>query len=193
MYFNTIIKAVVLTSLLGMLYAQRDLTIAVGANGTEVVMATVSRIQQSGIFPDDNRFLRRVAFAESRDGLDSDTFRDGYFGGIWQVDEAIFLVTLNVTAHPELARSGGIFDGISNSFNVEWRAVTWQDLRRPLFSALAARIFFELAEGNIPDIGDVRGQGRYWKDTGFNTNPGDTVDFFVQTINTLELEGEIIV
>ena len=32
-----------------------------------------------------NGFLRRVAYVETKFGMDEDTFRDGYHGGIWQV------------------------------------------------------------------------------------------------------------
>lgn len=52
-----------------------DLTIVPEASGTDVVFATISRIQQANIFPDDQRLLRRVAYAETRDGTDSDTYR----------------------------------------------------------------------------------------------------------------------
>lgn len=60
------------------------------ARGIDVVLATVSLIQGTGIFPDDNRLLRRVAFVESRDGLDGDTFREGYVH--CDVCQGIFLV-----------------------------------------------------------------------------------------------------
>ena len=192
MYSVAITISVLLVSLFSLLCAQTDLTLVEGANGREVVFATVFRIQQSGVFPDDSRFLRRLAFVESRDGQDSSTFRNGYYGGIWQVDEAIFQMTLNVTAHPKVVLSDGIYAGIRKSFNLNWLAVSWRDLRRPLFSALAARIFFEIAVGNIPDIGDVRGQGRYWKDTGFNSNNSDTAEYFTEMVNILESKGELI-
>jgi hypothetical protein len=52
-----------------------DLTIVPETAGIDVVFASVSRIQQANIFPDDNRLLRRVAFAETRDGIDPDTYR----------------------------------------------------------------------------------------------------------------------
>lgn len=183
------ILPVVLTvlSLLEGSKAQTDLTTTPEAAGTNVVLATISRIEQTGVFPDDNRLLRRVAFAESRDGLDSDTFRQGYNGGIWQVDEANFLKTQNITAHPSLA---GIFTRLSQSvFELEWGLAVWEDLRVPLISAVAARIFFEIAEDTIPDIGNVRGQGEFWKNSGFNTNDMDTVELFVERITALELEG----
>ena len=77
-----------------------DLTLQLEAAGTDVVLASIGRIEQAGIFPSDNRLLRRVAFAETRDGVDSDTFRAGYNGGIWQVDEDIFNQTQDPPAPP---------------------------------------------------------------------------------------------
>ena len=51
------------------------MTVIPNTLGTPVVLVTVARIQQARIFPDDERLLRRVAHAETRDGLDSDTYR----------------------------------------------------------------------------------------------------------------------
>lgn len=171
--------------------AQVDLTMAVNASGTNVVLATISIIDESGVFADDNRFLRRVAYAESRDGLDPDTFRDGYNGGIWQVDEEVFLRTTDRTTFPFLVEPGGIYERLLQSdLNLDWAVAVWEDLRKPLISAVAARIFFELAERDIPDIGDVQGQGEFWKSSGFNTNDADTVELFVERVTLLELEGK---
>ena len=170
--------------------AQVDLTTTVNASGTDVVLATISLIDQSGVFSDDGRFLRRVAFVESSDGRDADTFREDYHGGIWQVDEVNFVKTTDTMAHPVLSEVGGIYERLlSSSLNLDWTVAVWTDLRRPLISAVAARIFFELSESEIPDIGDVEGQGEFWKDTEFNTNDEDTVEEFVERVNTLELEG----
>lgn len=173
--------------------AQMDLTIVINASGTDVVLATISIIDGSGVFTDDNRFLRRVAHAESRDGLDSDTFRDGYNGGIWQVDEQNFLKTTDRVTFPFLTEPGGIYEMLLQSvLNLDWTVAVWEDLRKPLISAVAARIFFELAEDDIPDIGDVQGQGEFWKSSGFNTINEDTVEVFVDRVTTLELEGTVI-
>ncbi|KAL5503271.1 hypothetical protein EMCRGX_G010194 [Ephydatia muelleri] len=35
--------------------------------------------------------LRRVAYVESKDGTESFTYRSGYDGGIWQIDQTAFL------------------------------------------------------------------------------------------------------
>ena len=56
-----------------------------GSSGNEVVEAVVDRITSSCIFPDDKEYLRRLAYVESTDGSQPDTYRSGYHGGIWQV------------------------------------------------------------------------------------------------------------
>ncbi len=162
-----------------------DLTLADDAVGTQVVFASIARIIESGIFPDDNRLLRRVAHVESRDGTDPDN-NVGLDGGIWRVNENVFLATINV---PELSVSGGIYEIISEQLSIDWTLVTWPDLRKPLLSALAARIYFFLRQESIPGIGDVEGQGQFWKESGYNINEEDTVDTFVEAVVSLELEG----
>ena len=51
----------------------------------QVVDATVSRIQQTCIFGDDKRFLRRLAYVETLDGTDTAAFNGGRNGGIWKI------------------------------------------------------------------------------------------------------------
>ena len=71
--------------------AQVDDTVTAGASGSDVVHAVVGRIEDgriegSKIFPNDNQFLRRIAYVESKDGADQGTYRSGYNEGIWQVE-----------------------------------------------------------------------------------------------------------
>ena len=114
------------------------------------------------------------------------TCREGYNGGIWQVDESIFDETQNVAKYPELT---DIYNRVLGAFGVNWTAeIQWIDLRRPFFSALTARIYFEIVEEDIPNIGDLQGQGQFWK-RHFNSNPQDTVQSFVNDVDALELEG----
>lgn len=88
--------------------------------------------------------------------------------------------------HPELT---DIYSRVLGTFGVNWTAeVQWVDLRRPFFSALAARIYFEIVEENIPNIGDLESQGQFWK-RHFNSNPQDTVQNFINDVDALELEG----
>ena len=73
------------------------------AAGPEVVDTVVSQIESAKIFEDDHmhNYVRRIAMVESKDGLDNTTYREGYHGGLWQVDEVMFLVTKN-TSYPIL-------------------------------------------------------------------------------------------
>lgn len=57
-----------------------------------------------------------------------------------------------------------------------------------MFSALAARIYFAIVGEDIPNVGDLQGQGEFWK-RHFNSNPEDTVQIFVNDVEALELEG----
>ena len=53
--------------------------------GEGVVKDVVDTINGLGIFPNDHKFLCRVAWVESKYGKDPNTYRSGYYGGIWQV------------------------------------------------------------------------------------------------------------
>ena len=127
-----------------------------------------------------------MAYVESRDGTDPGTFREGYNGGIWQVDEMILRQTQNDNMYPILSSPGGIFDRLLEELNVNWSAVVWRDLRVPLFSGLAARIFFELADSDIPPRENICDQAIFWKSSGFNTNEFGSVISFVEAIIELE-------
>ena len=54
---------------------QLDLTVVPGTSGTAVTTAAIDRMLIFGVFPSDNRLLRRVAYVETRDGVDVNTYR----------------------------------------------------------------------------------------------------------------------
>ena len=165
----------------------RDLTRTPGSSGANVVQATVAQIRDSGIFPDDHQLLRRIAWVESRDGTHLLTYRQGYHGGIWQVDLTGFRDTQDTTSHPELVSK---FREIQGRFNIDWRSVQWEDLRKPLYSGLAARLFLSNVAESIPLASDVAGQASYWK-RHYNTESGaGTEAGFIEDVMGLE-EGKI--
>ena len=164
-----------------------DRTLEREATGADVVRAVSNRIQ--AVFGDDRQFLRRIAFVESKDGTDSNTYRSGYHGGIWQVDEIAFRSTKDTASHPGLiAKHQQILD----TFGINWLNVEWSDLRIPLFSGLAARLFLL----NIPDTipCDISGQATYWK-RYYNTFAGaGTVGKFTQDVAALDrMESKYII
>ena len=179
---------VVLSVLLRIASTQgQDLTVQAGANGSSVVTACVSRIQQSGIFTSDNEFLRRIAYVETNDGSDADTYRDGYDGGIWAVSQDLFQSTQNTASYSVLTN---LHLQIQTSFSIQWSAVQWNDLRKPLYSALAARLYFYTVSTSIPISSYVQSQATYW--ASYYNTLGSTSEF-VTTVNELEAQdGEKI-
>ena len=75
-----------------------DQTTQAEANGKDVVEATLARFDSLHTphrLANFNEFLRRVAYVETRFGMNEDTFRDGYHGGIWQVSIHAFICSRN--------------------------------------------------------------------------------------------------
>ena len=53
----------------------QDLTRQPETAGVNVVLTSIALIRQTEIFSGDNLFLRRLAYAETRDGVDITTYR----------------------------------------------------------------------------------------------------------------------
>ena len=129
-----------------------DLTRTPEANGTSVVLTTVRLIQRSGIFEDDNKTLQRIAELETQNGTNQLTYRPRHHGGIWNVNE---------TGFNSLQVSTGLKDMIQVSFCINWDEVTWTDLRKPLHSALAARLLMhQVASGAL--LSSATDQANIW-------------------------------
>ncbi|KAK7502575.1 hypothetical protein BaRGS_00006150, partial [Batillaria attramentaria] len=102
--------------------------------GSAVTTAVADLIAHSCVFDQDNLFLRRVAASETNDGLNPRTFSDpSYHGGIWRVDNSMFRATQANTYELQLK-----YDQIRRAFGINWLSVRWEDLQKPLYSALAA-------------------------------------------------------
>ena len=129
------------------------------ANGSAAVLLSVGKIQQSGVFGNDNDILRRIAYVETRDGTLSGTFREGYNGGIWAVDEDAFRSTQNTDA---FARLPAKIEQIEELLHINWLDAEWGDLRKPLYSALAARLIIFYAPASVPPPNDLMGQAQFW-------------------------------
>ena len=63
----------------------QDRTRVPDQGGTDLVISVVDQIRQSGIVRNDFNLLERIASAASMNGMDADTYRPGFDGGIWQV------------------------------------------------------------------------------------------------------------
>ena len=153
-----------------------DLTLVPEANGTSVVHACIAKISLHNLFSSDRQLLRRIAYVETRDGTDSDTY-DGSNndGGIWQLSSAKFTSTKTVSSQ--------LLQGISTNFGINWASTVWSDLRKPLYSAIAARLYLEVISAAIPFSTDISGQGNYW--ANYYTSSGGAQSDFVTAVNTL--------
>ena len=101
---------VMLVGLLGQIFVDSvacDNPFIPKGKGTAVVTEVVDMINHLGIFPNDHKFLCRVAWVESKYGEAPGTYRQGYYGGIWQVK--IIAGKLNLVPFPALFRSKSSF------------------------------------------------------------------------------------
>ena len=146
-----------------------------GSNGTAVVLLSVAYVEQSAVFPDDNGLLRRIAYVETRDG----TQPSSAFENIWAVSQEALLRT-QTSDHSLLNVKRNI---IALEFDIDWNEVEWDDLQRPLYSALAARLILFLAPERLPDSSDIPGQAQFWKQH-YNTN--GSINDFIGRANELE-------
>lgn len=115
-----------------------DLTSTPEASGSSVVLSTVDLIERSEIFEDDYQTLRRIARLETSDGTNQLTYRPYHYGGIWNINKTIFN-----SLHVNLAHGNGMW----RIFGINWNSVKWEDLRKPLYSGLAARLFINQITG----------------------------------------------
>ena len=141
------------------------------ANGSAVVLQAIGALQQSEVFGNDNGMLRRIAYAETRDGTRrADASNDG---GIWAVGESKFLQTQNIETNVRLPMK---LQQIEEAFGVDWLQVEWEDLRMPLYSVIAARLVLYVAPRAIPPANDLQAQARFWVE---NYNPAGDEDEFI--------------
>ena len=156
-----------------------EMVLEEGAKGTAVVLLSIAHIQQAAIFPDDNEMLRRIAYVETRDGSDSDTYSEGNYGGIWAVNEDAFENTKD-TSNALLALK---HEQIAQQFGIDWGRVQFSELRKPIYSALAARLVLFAAPRAIPSRTDVAAQAQFWRE---NYDFGRCSSDFIGATNKLQ-------
>ena len=178
----------VMVAVLGLPVESVDLTVESFAAGTDVVLATISRLESAQIFPSDSRLLRRIASVETDDGLRLPTSLAQ--GGIWNVNNSLFEQTLTdemlSEKRTEIAAS---FPDLGY-----WGEVVWEDLSKPLWSAMAARLILFLPvvtnTSEIPSASDVAGQATFWKN--FYNDDGDTAEFERKVQELIEEESKAL-
>ena len=161
-----------------------DLTLKPEITGRDVVDTVIDQIKRSEIFGNDFGYIRRIAAVESNYGLDhAKTFRPGYHGGIWQMDEAIFEKTKDTSSYPALNEK---YDEIDSEFDIDWPNVKWEDLRKPFHGGLASHLYMNTcANESIPS--SVQDQARHWKNN-YNREEAHEEKFVERVIDIEEKE-----
>lgn len=154
-----------------------DLTLSEGANGTAVVDACIAKLSQ-GFSSSDEQLLRRIAFAETNDGVSVSTNN----GGIWQLSSSKFQQT-------KTSLDSSIYSTVSITFGIDWTSTVESDLLKPFYSALGARLYLEVLKSTnpIPLSINTDDQALYY--TTYYTSTGRSTDDFttaVQSISSIE-------
>jgi len=102
-------------------------------------------------------------------------------GGIWQLSLTAFKDTQDFDAHRRLP---GKYKRIMEAYNIDWMSVTYSDLEKPFYSALAARLFLSNNPEEIPH--GVQEQAMYWKYSYMRGAGQGSVEFFIKKVKELE-------
>ena len=158
-----------------------DSVLKSGRYGSDVVLLSVAYVQQAAIFADHTKLLQRIAYVETQDGSDREAFNEGMNGGIWAVREDAFKST-QTGSDTHLGRKR---EQIMLIFGINWEAVQWSELNKPLYSALAAQLVLFNAQDSIPSDSDVVAQANFWRE---NYNADGVVQDFINAAERLEGE-----
>lgn len=203
-------------ALLNACYSAVDRTREDRATGADIVQAVVDVIRSNCIYPNDRLFLRRLAYVESQDGLDINTFRPNFYGGIWQVckllnktlkifnliNNKLFLISLKYKSFfTNLQVTESDFDSTKNDYllrkqysliqeklNIDWSNVSWTDLTTPLYSGLAASLVLKRRFGDDTP-GVLERQAEIWR-TYYH--PEKTSSHFVNQVQQLPVGKDLL-
>ena len=144
-----------------------------GANGSCVVEAVLEKLNDSGIFPLDHGFMRRIAHVETRDGTNNIIENTNVLSihkriGIWGLTEFMLQNMrhqLKQHISDERYQSlNGSSELIYKAFGVNMTELENLNLRIPLVSGIAARFYLHyltvLTNAEIPK--DLEGQAVFW-------------------------------
>ena len=122
----------------------------------------VSQIKIAYIFDNNyiHDYIRRIAWVESRDGLDNTTYNGDYHGGLWKVDRQFFLMTQNIS----YKGMKGKHELIMKQFSIDWSSLQWKNLRIPLWSGLAAYLYMFTIDKKLPSSYNVLDQADHWSE-----------------------------
>ena len=82
-------------------------------------------------------------------------------GGIWQVSLYGFLDTMDTKDHAHLTTK---YEKILMNFGIHWKKVERRSLAKPMYSAIAARLYLSNFAEPIPPEYHYERQANYWWD-----------------------------
>ena len=160
--------------------------------GSEVVNTVVRILECSGVFEDDNVFMRRLAYVETMDGAEGQGRT-----GIWNTTKH----HLDAMAYGALIRSfPDLVNQTCEKFGVDMKTAVRNpeslDLRDPLVSGVVARFYLHYVTVErriqIPSAEDVDGQARFWF-SQFRMNDGTaTPQHFTRRVAVLKGQRIIV-
>ena len=139
-------------------------------NGSDVVLAVISKLQYLEILTYDYRLLlRRIALVETNDGT-----QDVSDGGIWALDETKFNMTVNNMR----------FRSLSRKLCQDLKTVKYASLRKPLISGLAATLYlyYLYDTENITVTENIIEQASIWSTHYHSRSRNLTEDDFVEKV-----------
>ncbi|XP_028518126.1 signal peptide, CUB and EGF-like domain-containing protein 1 isoform X2 [Exaiptasia diaphana] len=126
--------------------------IVADATGIDVILDAVELMKKTKIFRNDHHLIKRIAIVEASYN------RTANDGGLWQVQKCAFLgVTQNRRKYRKLA---ALQKQVRRRLGITWSKVHHYDLRRPLYSVVAARLYLEVILDSFPK--KLRNQAKLW-------------------------------
>lgn len=155
----------------------RALIITQQASGASVVGTCLETLKLNPFgMGDVHNFMRRTAYVVSQFG-ESQT----QSGGIWQLSRLAFQDTQDTYSHRRLPSK---YERLYETFKIDWLSVTYDDLEKPFYSALAARLYLSNDPKQVPQ--GLYEQAKYWK-FNYMKGAGPHVDYFIERVKILEL------
>ncbi len=85
-----------------------------------------------------------------------------------------------------------IYEAVSNLLDKSWSSVQWEELRKPLYSALAARLFFAAREVEIPGVAELDKQAEVWG-SYYRLSGNNTRGHYMNSVEVCEETGNSLV
>ncbi len=84
-----------------------------------------------------------------------------------------------------------IYECVSHLLDKPWSSVQWEELRKPLYSALAARLFFAARNVDIPGVADIDKQTEVWG--SYYRLSGNNRDHYLNSVEACEETGNSLI